>query len=170
MGIDGAASTAAADSRGGTLPGFPVPSGILSLVLSSNSMLFQSLGPQHPRRPPCGLLDPTTHLRSPLPRWHLVVSLLMSPSIRPPQFSACQALDGPLDLAFAGVALWTCRGTIFSLCRRSWSKPASWAMCRALCFCFVTPPAKGGNEPGLGHRIGRLSQSPDLNSSFIWYL
>lgn len=152
------------------MPGFPVPSGMVSLVLSSNSMLFQSLGPQHPRRPPCGLLDPITPLRSPLPRWHLVVSLLMSPSVRPPQFSACQALGWPTGSGLCGCCpvdrpwhqLFPVQEVLEQACL-----PGS---VQSIVFLLHDAPAKGGNEPGRGHRIARLSHSPDLNSSFIRYL
>lgn len=146
MGVDGAPSTAAGDSRGRTLPGFPVPSGMVSLVLSSNSMLFQSLGPQHPRRPPCGLLDPITPLRSPLPRWHLVVSLLMSPSVRPPQFSACQALGWPTGSGLCGCCpvdrpwhqLFPVQEVLEQACL-----PGS---VQSIVFLLHDAPAKGGNE------------------------
>lgn len=51
-----------------------------------------------------------------------------------------KSLDGPLDLAAPEVALWAFLGTIPCLCRRSWSKPASLALCRTLCFCFIQVP------------------------------
>lgn len=151
---------------------FPLGNGSLGPLLQLHA---QSLGPPHPCRPPMWAPRP---YRPPSlsPSTMASGGQLVDVSQRKAStvLNLAKPLDGPLDLAFPDVALWTCLGTLFPLCRRSWSKPASLAVCRALCVCFMEPPCKGRQRARAWPRDLQAQSSLGIAQTstplFFWYL